>query len=243
VYGDQLYPVGCSDFAGPIEATNVARWDGESWHAVGSGSDPMNEEFGLRQAALSLCSYKGLLCAGADFSDAVGPEAAALAVWNGASWGPVDDGIQGESLLFGPMVIDMEIAGAGESASLLIGGDFDEADGAPTDRVARYTFCDEPTAVPVSSLADRSLRLQVAPDPTEGISYYTIDLDQASPVTAVFYDMAGRRVESLLAEPLSAGLHRFRLDLGARQASAGGVYFLRVEAGGAAQTREIIWLR
>jgi hypothetical protein len=242
VYNDELYVVGCFDYAGPVAATNIARWDGEEWHAVGSGSDPYNEHFGLRQAALSLCSYKGLLYAGADFSDAVGPEAAALAVWDGASWQPVDGGIQGELLLFGPVVIDLETVGSRETASLLIGGDFDEADGEPTDRVARYTYCEEAGVLPLREVAARSFRLDVAPNPTARFSTCTIDLERTARVKAALYDGAGRKVESLLCRPLAAGRHQFRVDLGASEKMGGGIYFVRVEASGEAATRTILRL-
>jgi hypothetical protein len=59
-------------------------------------------------------------------------------------------------------------------------------------------------------------------------------------VKAVLYDVEGRRIESLLSRPLSAGSHRFQLDSESLGAATGGVYLLRVEAEGTAVTRKLV---
>jgi hypothetical protein len=140
VHIGHLVIVGAFDFAGGVDAINIAQWNGVIWSPVGSGSDPYGGFLNLRQAALSVASYKGLLYVGADFSEAVGEAAAALAVWDGVSWEPVDAGLDGGGL-FGPSVRDLEIAGEGTTASLLMGGD------SATPIVAkRITWLATPTA-------------------------------------------------------------------------------------------------
>jgi hypothetical protein len=240
VYLGDLVIVGCMDFAGGVEAINVARWDGVSWHPVGSGPDPVGGPLNDRQAALAVASYKGLLYVGADFSEAVGDEAEALAVWDGVSWEAVDNGVEGGGWPFGPQVKDLEVVGGGNEASLLIGGDFSEANREDTDNVARYTRCDQTSGVAVKEHSDGPLQVHLSPNPTTSGVHYTIRLERQSYVEAGLYDVEGRQIESLLSQPLSAGSHRFEFDSAGLGASIGGVYLLRVEAAGSAVTRKLI---
>jgi hypothetical protein len=242
VHGNQLVIVGAFDFAGGVEATNIAAWDGVSWSPLGSGSDPYGY-MGLRQAALSVVSYKGLLYVGADFSEAVGGDAAALAVWDGVRWEPVDHGVQGGGWPFGPSVLDLEIAGAGVTAALLMAGTFEEANGAETDMVARYTRCDPSTSVAVGEAPRRPLELQLSPNPAGANLEYAIRLEGRSRVQVTLFDVAGRRITSLLNRPLAAGNHWFQLDLDQVGVRSGGVYFLRVEAEGSATTQKLTLMR
>jgi hypothetical protein len=240
VHDGDLVIVGAFDFAGGVEAINVAQWDGVNWSPVGSGPDPYGGPFSLRQAALSVASYKGLLYVGADFSEAVGEAAEALAVWDGVSWEPVDDGVHGGSWPFGPSVRDLEVAGEGIAASLLIGGDFDEANGEDTDMVARYTYCRETTGAVMAEHFGGRLEVHLSPNPTTVNFHCTIRLGRQSNVNAVLYDVNGRRIESLFSQLLSAGSHRFQLDLDKLGTRTGGVYFLRIEGEGPAVTRKLI---
>jgi hypothetical protein len=240
VYLGDLVIVGALDFAGGVEANNVARWDGMSWHPVGSGPDPIDDYFGLRQAALAVASYKGLLYVGADFSEAVGDGAEALAVWDGARWKAVDRGIEGGGWPFGPRVSDLEVVGGGDEASLLIGGDFSEANRDETDNVARYTRCDRTAGVAPEDHLEGLLQVHLSPNPAAASLRYTIRLESQSKVSAALYDVEGRRIESLLSQPLSAGSHVFQLDSERLGMRAGGIYFLRVEAQGTAVTRKLV---
>lgn len=240
VYDGDLVIVGALDFAGGVEAINVARWDGVSWSPVGSGPDPYGGPLNERQAALAVASYKGLLYVGADFSEAVGDEAEALAVWDGVSWEPVDRGVEGGGWPFGPQVRDLEVVGGGNEASLLIGGDFTEANREDTDNVARYTRCDQTSGVVREERPEGPLQVQLSRNPTTANLDYTIRLERQSNVNAVLYDVEGRRIESLLSQPLSAGSHRFHLDFERLGARAGGVYLLRVEAEGTAVAEKLV---
>jgi hypothetical protein len=64
-------------------------------------------------------------------------------------------------------------------------------------------------------------------------------------VQVTIYDVAGRRVRSLVDELLGPGRRVVRWDLsgqGGRKVSA-GLYFLRMEAEGFAKTRKIVVVR
>jgi hypothetical protein len=241
-YLGDLVIVGALDFAGGVEANNVARWDGASWYRVGSGPDPYDDLFNERQAALAVASYKGLLYVGADFSEAVGEAAEALAVWDGVSWEPVDAGLEGGGWPFGPQVRDLEVVGESIDTSLLIGGDFSEANGLDTDNVARYTTCDE-TGLDAQDGARVNLQLSLESNPTAGASRYTIRLERDSEVKVELFDLAGRRIETLLNRHLTAGTHRFPLDLAESGVISSGVYFLRAEGEGSSVARKVALIR
>ncbi|HYW68910.1 MAG TPA: T9SS type A sorting domain-containing protein [bacterium] len=243
VHEGDLVIVGALDFAGGVEANNVARWDGATWSRVGSGPDPYDDLFNERQAALAVASYKGLLYVGADFSEAVGDEAEALAVWDGVSWEPVDAGLEGGGWPFGPQVRDLEVAGEWIESSLLIGGDFSEANGLDTDNVARYTTCDDTTGVAAQDGASGCLQLYLSPNPTTGSSHYEIRLEGDSEVSVELFDLTGRRVASLLSQRLTDGIHRFPLVPGETRSVASGVYFLRAEAEGSAVSRKVVLIQ
>lgn len=140
VHDDKLVVAGAFDYAGDTAAVNIAAWDGTEWEAFGAGGDPYDDVFQWRQALLSVGSYNGLLYAGGDFSDTAGPNAEAIAVWDGQSWSEVDGGVVGGSF-FLTLVMDFAPYVDDDVESLLIGGDFDHAGGELTDSVALWTTC------------------------------------------------------------------------------------------------------
>jgi len=233
-HDDGLVIVGALDFAGGVEAINIARWDGENWFPVGSGSDPYDDFLGERQAALSVASYKGLLYVGADFSEAVDDDAAkAFAVWDGVVWAPVDQGIEGGGWPFGPAVRDLEVAGEGITASLLIGGDFSEADGLETDNVARYTYCEDPTGVPHGDVPGAAASLMNYPNPFNPRTTIVFEMVKTEAARLQIFDMGGRLITTLVEAIVPAGSHSVTWN--GRDSSGrdvpGGVYLSRLETG------------
>src|ERR1043165_7473171 len=76
---------GSFTLAGQTLASNIASWDGSSWHALGSGTD---------QPVLALAVLpSGELVAGGQFTTAGGVPARNIARWNGAAWSPFGSGI------------------------------------------------------------------------------------------------------------------------------------------------------
>ena len=88
VSGSTLYAGGNFTTAGGSAANNIAKWDGSSWSALGSGISgiyPMCMRWRCRAAR---CMR------GADFTTAGGNSANYIAQWNGSSWSALGSGIQ-----------------------------------------------------------------------------------------------------------------------------------------------------
>jgi hypothetical protein len=108
--------------------------------------------------------------------------------------------------------------------------------------VARYTNCNVTTDVAIGEHVEGRLQVHLSPNPATARFLYTIGLERRSNVNAALFDPRGRRIESLLNQSLSAGIHRFQFDLDKLGTRTGGVYFLRVEADGSAVTRKLIFI-
>jgi hypothetical protein len=87
VYNGELYVAGQFDTAGGQPVHNVAKWDGASWSAVGSGFS------GHYYTVHALAVYKGSLYAGGYFDSAGGNLVNYIAKWDGNQWSAVDSGI------------------------------------------------------------------------------------------------------------------------------------------------------
>ena len=84
VYNNELYAVGLFDRAGGLPVNGIARWDGTTWRAVGSGLlISVNNTVGFGRA---LQVHNGLLIAGGEFDRAGGVVAKNIAAWNGTAW-------------------------------------------------------------------------------------------------------------------------------------------------------------
>ena len=82
-----VYVAGLFREAGGVAATNIAFWDGTSWHPVGGG---IGNEGGQVH---SLAMYRGELYAGGIFRDADHAPRTNMARWNGQEWLPVGGGV------------------------------------------------------------------------------------------------------------------------------------------------------
>ncbi len=72
-----LYIGGSFTVVGGIQAKSIAKWDGSSWSALGTGIDG---------AVYALAISEGKLYAGGMFTSAGGTEAHNIAQWNGETW-------------------------------------------------------------------------------------------------------------------------------------------------------------
>jgi trimeric autotransporter adhesin len=86
VMGGNLYACGLFTSAGGVPANNIARWDGSSWSALGSGFN-----FAANQMAVS---GSDLYVVG-EFTEAGGIPARGVARWNGSSWSALAEGVSG----------------------------------------------------------------------------------------------------------------------------------------------------
>jgi len=91
-----------------------------------------------------------------------------------------------------------------------------------------------------------SLQLaQNAPNPFAQSTVLSFSLERPAPVDLAIYDAAGRRVATLVNEPLSAGIHTAHWDGqdGSGAETASGVYWARLRAAGESRTVRMVHLR
>jgi len=102
---------------GTVNAVNVARWDGSTWHPYGTGHN--------RLVRAILARSDGSLVAGGDFSTG----GAFISQWNGSGWIPVGAGFTAAVHALAEM----------PNGDLIAGGDFTSTtDGIPVSRIARW---------------------------------------------------------------------------------------------------------
>lgn len=87
-YNGDLIVAGRFDLAGTLPVNNIARWDGNQWHAMGDG---------LNYYVRSLCvdTVNNILYAGGTFSHSGSTRTQSVAWWDGAAWQPMDTTIGG----------------------------------------------------------------------------------------------------------------------------------------------------
>jgi hypothetical protein len=117
VIGDQLFAAGEFNWADGVRATNVARWDGSQWHALGNGLPTQVE---------SLAVFRNELYASGphwnkDFSKYI-----TIDKWDGTNWA----GIAGSDL---PSLVL-----ASNGRHLYAGGTFTQIGGIQANRIARW---------------------------------------------------------------------------------------------------------
>ena len=119
-YGGDLIVGGNFVTAGGVTVSNIARWNGTSFVALGSG---MNAGAHVN----ALAEYNGELYAGGTFSSAGGTSASNIARWNGTTWSAVGTGVDNS-------VLALAVVGP----DLYAGGVFTTAGGSPATYIARW---------------------------------------------------------------------------------------------------------
>jgi hypothetical protein len=109
-----LIVAGTFETAGGVTVNNIARWDGEAWHAYGDG---LGDAFG---SVLAVAMWNGRLVACGSFDERV-------AVWTGTAWEAV-----GDTTLAGFTVAALDTAGD----ALVAGGMFSLVEDGPYAHVA-----------------------------------------------------------------------------------------------------------
>jgi hypothetical protein len=128
--GRALYAGGSFTTAGTTPAKHIARWDGQTWSALGSGMDD-------RVLALTVFDDgRGpALYAGGVFGNAGGTSAFRVARWDGASWSAVGTGLSG-NFQSEVRALGSFDDGTGSGPQLLAGGMFSVPYGANLARLA-----------------------------------------------------------------------------------------------------------
>jgi len=120
-----LYAAGQFLLAGEQPVNNIARWDGASWWPLGEGLSVLEgAEFA---AAFSLLVHGNDPYVGGRFHSAGGVAATNIARWDGTSWWPLGDGVNGQ-------VHDLAFMGE----SLYACGQFLRAGGIQAANIARW---------------------------------------------------------------------------------------------------------
>ena len=113
-----FYVGGQFTMAGIIFATNVAKWDGNAWSALGAG---------LNGFVSALAVSGKDLYVGGSFTVAGGRDAKSLAKWDGSVWSAVEAGMDGP-------VYALAVSGN----DLYAGGSFSRAGGTPANNIAKW---------------------------------------------------------------------------------------------------------
>ena len=113
VVGTDLYAGGSFTKAGGSAATNVAKWNGSVWSALGSG---------MNNSVYALAVSGSHLYAGGLFAKAGGSGANLIAKWDGSAWSALGSGMAGSSY---PPVCALAVVGS----DLYAGGYFTMAGG------------------------------------------------------------------------------------------------------------------
>ena len=135
-----LYVGGEFLYAHDVPASGIARFDGTSWHALGSG---LSGSGGFRPSVEAIAEFDEdgsgpnppRLFATGWIGLAGGTSVSNIARWDGIAWSDVGGGINGQGLALA--VFDEDGGGPGAPA-LFVGGWFSDAGGTPVSNIARW---------------------------------------------------------------------------------------------------------
>jgi hypothetical protein len=131
-----------------IRATNIARWDGTSWHAVGTG---------ISGGIFALASAGNQLYAGGIFSMVGGVPFNNIAVWDGSDWKALDSGMRGE---YGHVYALIAVA----TNNVFAGGSFTTAGGSAANSIAKWNGSNWSALAPNTSVDSTVEALAVSGD-------------------------------------------------------------------------------
>jgi len=126
VHNGELITGGIFTDAGGVPVSNIAKWDGTSWSALGSGLSGSGEV----TYACALAVYNGELIAGGAFTDSGGTVLNNIARWDGIGWTSLGAGLTGD----GPWIYALKV----HNGQLIAGGYFSQADGVPVNNIAAW---------------------------------------------------------------------------------------------------------
>lgn len=169
VIGTDLYVGGRFPTAGGNLSANIAKWDGNSWSALGSG---------VNGIVTSLAVIGNDLYVGGSFTQAGGQPAKHLAKWDGKSWSPLGSGINGSVNAL-----------AGVGGNLYVGGVFTSAGNKPSFNLARYLNNTPPIIAAIAGILRQQdttanpLQLATVNDVEDTPNILTVTVNGASTAT------------------------------------------------------------
>ena len=132
-----LYAVGDFTTIDGVDANNVAKFDGSTWSALGTGITGTTVDVTTIEIGTD-----GDLYIGGQFENAGGMEANNIAIWDGSSWSTLGEGTNSSISSFG-FTYD----------TIYIGGSFTTAGGNSANYAARYAFDADGPQISTSSPA------------------------------------------------------------------------------------------
>lgn len=222
VSGSDVYAGGVFVEAGGVPANRIARWDGSSWHALGSGVNGRVNAIAVSGSDVYVGGY---------FTHAGGSPANCIAHWDGNAWHAM--GAYVDNYVFATEAID--------SGIVYVGGNFLCAGMAIVNYVARWV----PDTGIEPSPGEASTSLHAAPNPAVAGTDLSFQSTGLSPLTLEIYDTSGRLVWMRDLGILPAGPHALFWDgCGAGGASlAPGVYFVRLHGAGNQAAAKVLLTR
>ena len=130
VSGTNLYVGGCFGAAGGASATNIAKWDGSTWSALGSGIIGI-VAWGWSLGVNALAIRGGDVYAGGSFWSAGGVLATNIAKWDGNAWSALGAGLNAG---YNSSVWALDVT----ETNLFVGGQFTSAGGVATMNIAQW---------------------------------------------------------------------------------------------------------
>ena len=127
--GPALYVGGQFTSAGGVAVNRIAKWDGATWSALGSGMDNWVECLAVFDDGSGPALY-----AGGRLTFAGGGTANHIAKWDGSSWSPLGSGTNNDVLALA--VFD---DGSGGGPALYAGGSFTSAGGLDVSYIAKWS--------------------------------------------------------------------------------------------------------
>jgi hypothetical protein len=130
LYVGGVFQTAFSSTGAPVPATRIAKWDGSSWSALGSGMDNAVTAFAVYDDGSGPALY-----AGGHFFTAGGVTVRQVARWNGSRWSAVGGGVGGAT---NPRVNALTVYDDGSGPKLVAGGYFTTAGGVAANRIATW---------------------------------------------------------------------------------------------------------
>jgi hypothetical protein len=127
--GPALYVGGSFTSAGGVPAKNIAKWNGTTWSALGSGVSGTVSALAASEDASPLGRA---LYVGGSFGQAGGTPAKGIAKWRSGTWTPLGSGVSGGD------VTALAIFDHGSGPALYAGGEFKKAGLVLANRIAKW---------------------------------------------------------------------------------------------------------
>lgn len=239
VWNGDLIAGGAFETADGVPAVRIARWDGTSWHPMGSG---WSTPWGSAVWALAVTQDNALVAAGWAQQPGSNPtlwNKWQITQWNGTEWEQIGPDLTSPS---SPSIYTLFPWGS----DLAVGGLFLGSTAGDTMNYITILRCNSSVDVPVAASGGAfGLRL-AGPNPSFASSTIAFDVPRdIERLTLEVHDLAGRRVRTLHSGPASAGTHVVPWQGGRDDGSPApaGVYFARLQFGDEVRSLRIVRLR